>query len=84
MKELGLSHHTKGTMVSIEGPRFSTRAEGNMFRAWGADVINTAAFPGAPLAGAGGNGGEGAGIASLVIDHLLGWHPALHHPNAHG
>jgi len=32
--------HPKGTVVTIEGPRFSTRAESNMFRAWGADIIN--------------------------------------------
>ena len=32
--------HDCGTVVTIEGPRFSTRAESRMFRAWGADVIN--------------------------------------------
>lgn len=36
----GYPHHPKGTVVTIEGPRFSTRAESNMFRMWGADVIN--------------------------------------------
>ncbi|MFX1397877.1 MAG: S-methyl-5'-thioadenosine phosphorylase [Promethearchaeota archaeon] len=40
VKELGLKHHEKGTVVTIEGPRFSTIAESNMFRQWGADVIN--------------------------------------------
>jgi 5'-methylthioadenosine phosphorylase len=39
-KELNLKHHKKGTVVTIEGPRFSTRAESEMFRKWGADVIN--------------------------------------------
>lgn len=38
--DLGLTVHNGGTMVTIEGPRFSTRAESNMFRMWGADVIN--------------------------------------------
>jgi len=38
--ELQLKFHTKGTVVTIEGPRFSTRAESKMFRLWGADVIN--------------------------------------------
>ena len=37
---LGYKTHASGTMVTIEGPRFSTRAESNMFRLWGADVIN--------------------------------------------
>ncbi|XPV77777.1 MAG: S-methyl-5'-thioadenosine phosphorylase [Desulfovibrio sp.] len=36
----GFTHHEKGTVVSIEGPRFSTRAESHMFRGFGADVIN--------------------------------------------
>jgi 5'-methylthioadenosine phosphorylase len=36
----GYPHHKTGTVVTIEGPRFSTRAESNMFRTWGADVIN--------------------------------------------
>jgi 5'-methylthioadenosine phosphorylase len=32
--------HNKGTVITIEGPRFSTRAESHMFRSWGADIIN--------------------------------------------
>ena len=39
-KELNLKYHEKGTVVTIEGPRFSTKAESEMFRIWGADVIN--------------------------------------------
>ena len=39
-KELKLSFHKKGTVVTIEGPRFSTTAESKMFSKWGADVIN--------------------------------------------
>jgi 5'-methylthioadenosine phosphorylase len=49
-KRLGLRHHEKGTVVTIEGPRFSTRAESNMFRIWGADVINMSIAPEAALA----------------------------------
>ena len=37
---LGFKTHKTGTVVTIEGPRFSTRAESKMFRMWGADVIN--------------------------------------------
>ncbi len=44
-KELNLSFHSKGTVITIEGPRFSTRAESNMFRIWGADVINMSVAP---------------------------------------
>ncbi len=49
-KKLGIAHHPKGTVVTIEGPRFSTRAESHMFRAWGADVINMSIAPEATLA----------------------------------
>ncbi len=44
-KELNLKFHEKGTVVTIEGPRFSTRAESEMFRIWGADVINMSIAP---------------------------------------
>lgn len=49
-RELGLKHHEKGTVITIEGPRFSTRAESHMFRAWGADAINMSVAPEASLA----------------------------------
>ncbi|MBT5502744.1 S-methyl-5'-thioadenosine phosphorylase [Candidatus Falkowbacteria bacterium] len=42
---LGYSFYEKGTMVTIEGPRFSTKAESHMFRALGADVINMSTVP---------------------------------------
>ncbi len=49
-KELRLDFHPSGTVVTIEGPRFSTKAESNMFRMWGADVINMSIAPEAILA----------------------------------
>ena len=49
-KELKIKHHPKGTVVTIEGPRFSTKAESHMFRAWGADIINMSIAPEAILA----------------------------------
>jgi len=49
-KELGIRHHVKGTMVTIEGPRFSTRAESCMFQKLGADVINMSTVPEVVLA----------------------------------
>jgi 5'-methylthioadenosine phosphorylase len=49
-RELGLRHHARGTVVTIEGPRFSTRAESRMFRSWGADVINMSIAPECALA----------------------------------
>ncbi|XP_036743563.1 S-methyl-5'-thioadenosine phosphorylase isoform X2 [Manis pentadactyla] len=49
-KKLGLRCHSKGTMLTIEGPRFSSRAESLMFRTWGADVINMTTVPEVVLA----------------------------------
>lgn len=49
-KKLKFDHHPKGTMVTIEGPRFSTKAESKMFRSWGADLINMSTVPEAILA----------------------------------
>jgi 5'-methylthioadenosine phosphorylase len=42
--------HPKGTVVTIEGPRFSTKAESKMFQIWGADVINMSVATEAALA----------------------------------
>jgi 5'-methylthioadenosine phosphorylase len=49
-KIIGLRCHEKGTVVTIEGPRFSTRAESFMFRQWGGDVINMSTVPEVVLA----------------------------------
>ncbi len=42
--------HKGGTMVVIEGPAFSTRAESELYRSWGADIIGMTALPEAKLA----------------------------------
>ncbi|MBU2488753.1 MAG: S-methyl-5'-thioadenosine phosphorylase [Proteobacteria bacterium] len=49
-RDLGFTAHNKGTLITIEGPRFSTRAESNMFRLWGGDIINMSIAPEACLA----------------------------------
>jgi len=49
-EEEGFNFHEKGTIITIEGPRFSTRAESKMFRSWGADIINMSVAPEAVLA----------------------------------
>ncbi|MEI6854293.1 MAG: S-methyl-5'-thioadenosine phosphorylase [Bacteroidota bacterium] len=48
--ELSFPFHETGTVITIEGPRFSTRAESKMFRLWGADVINMSTAPECMLA----------------------------------
>jgi 5'-methylthioadenosine phosphorylase len=47
---LGCTIHTKGTLLAVDGPRQSTRAESNLFRKWGADLVNTSTAPEAILA----------------------------------
>ncbi len=47
---LSIKHHNQATVVTIEGPRFSTRAESKMFRLWGADIINMSTVPEVVLA----------------------------------
>ena len=37
--------HKGGTLITIEGPRFSTRAESNVFRSWGMSIIGMTASP---------------------------------------
>lgn len=49
-KKQNIDYHNRGTVVTIEGPRFSTRAESHMFRSWGADLINMSTAPEAALA----------------------------------
>ena len=38
-EKAGASVHKGGTYICIEGPQFSTRAESNVYRQWGVDVI---------------------------------------------
>ncbi|MEI7594184.1 MAG: S-methyl-5'-thioadenosine phosphorylase [Bacteroidota bacterium] len=48
--KIKIRYHIEGTVVTIEGPRFSTQAESRMFKLWGADVINMTTAPEAILA----------------------------------
>lgn len=49
-REAGATVHDGGAYVVVEGPAFSTRAESNLYRTWGADVIGMTALPEAKLA----------------------------------
>ena len=42
--------HNKGTYICMEGPAFSTRAESELYRQWGMDIIGMTAMPEAKLA----------------------------------
>lgn len=41
----GITIHTKGVVISIDGQRSSSRAESNLYRSWKADVINMSTAP---------------------------------------
>jgi len=46
----GVKLHTDKTIICMEGPQFSTRAESIMYRGWGADLINMSVLPESKLA----------------------------------
>ncbi|MCK5260203.1 MAG: S-methyl-5'-thioadenosine phosphorylase [Candidatus Omnitrophica bacterium] len=49
-KEAGANVHPKGTYIVIEGPQFSTKAESNLYRSWGMDIIGMTNLTEAKLA----------------------------------
>ncbi|XP_022184740.2 S-methyl-5'-thioadenosine phosphorylase-like [Nilaparvata lugens] len=49
-EELAIPVHSSGTSVSIEGPRFSSRAESNLYRSWGIQLVNMTLVPEVVLA----------------------------------
>lgn len=50
LKKLGYPYHNKGTVVVVEGPRFSTISESKWFTSMGWDVINMTQYPEVVLA----------------------------------
>ena len=50
LKKLNINNQRNGTYVVMEGPQFSTLAESNLYRTWGADVIGMTNMPEAKLA----------------------------------
>lgn len=45
LQGLGVVHQRQGTVVVIQGPRFSTIAESKMYVQWGGDVVNMTQYP---------------------------------------
>jgi 5'-methylthioadenosine phosphorylase len=69
-QEAGAIVHQGGTMITIEGPRFSTRAESNVYRSWGMSLIGMTTSPEAFLA-------REAEICYAVMAHVTDydvWH----------
>ena len=66
----GTTTHMGGTSITIEGPRFSTRGESNIFRSWDLSIINMTSSPEAFLA-------REAELCYAVMNHVTDydvWH----------
>jgi 5'-methylthioadenosine phosphorylase len=50
VRKTGATVHRGGSFITIEGPRFSTRAESNVYRSWGMAIVGMTAAPEAFLA----------------------------------
>jgi len=50
LKKLNIKYQRNGIYIVMEGPQFSTLAESNLYRTWGADVIGMTNMPEAKLA----------------------------------
>ncbi len=71
-EEVSGSVHRGGCYITIEGPRFSTRAESNIYRAWGMSIIGMTTSPEAFLA-------REAEMCYAVMAHVTDydvWHQA--------
>ncbi len=73
--ELGLQARRAGTYMVMEGPQFSTRAESELYRSWGCDVIGMTAMPEAKLAR---EAELPYAIVAMVTDYDC-WHPDHDH-----
>jgi 5'-methylthioadenosine phosphorylase len=49
-RDMNITVHEGGTYLAMEGPQFSTKAESNLYRSWGADIIGMTSLPEAKLA----------------------------------
>jgi 5'-methylthioadenosine phosphorylase len=69
--EAGVTHHVGGTYVCIEGPQFSTRAESELYRSWGMDVIGMTNLQEARLA----REAEICYVTLALVTDYDCWHP---------
>ena len=70
VQRAGGTAHPGGTYITIEGPRFSTKGESNLYRQWGMDIVGMTTSPEAILAAE-------AEIAYAVMAHVTDydvWH----------
>jgi len=79
IRENGITCHDKGTVVVIQGPRFSTKAESKWFHDAGWEVINMTQYPEAYLCR---ELGMGVVNISLITDYDSGVHAGAEAVNA--
>jgi 5'-methylthioadenosine phosphorylase len=70
--KVGTKVHRGGTYLVIEGPQFSTKAESQLYRSWGADVIGMTALPEAKLA----REAEICYATLAIVTDYDCWHPS--------
>jgi 5'-methylthioadenosine phosphorylase len=70
-REAGATFHTGGTYVCIEGPQFSTRAESELYRSWGMDIIGMTNLQEAKLA----REAEICYTTIALVTDYDSWHP---------
>ena len=73
--EENIEYARSGTYVCMEGPQFSTLAESNLYRSWGASVIGMTAMPETKLAR---EAELPYAIVAMVTDYDC-WHPEHDH-----
>jgi 5'-methylthioadenosine phosphorylase len=69
--DAGATHHVGGTYLCIEGPQFSTRAESELYRSWGMDIIGMTNLQEAKLA----REAEICYVTLAMITDYDCWHP---------
>jgi 5'-methylthioadenosine phosphorylase len=72
-KKAGVTAKRGGTYLNMEGPQFSTRAESNVYRSWGMDVIGMTNLQEAKLA----REAETCYVTIAMVTDYDCWHP--HH-----
>ncbi len=70
-KEFGATVHPRGTYLNMEGPQFSTKAESNLYRSWGVDIIGMTNMVEAKLA----REAEIAYASLCAVTDYDCWHP---------
>jgi 5'-methylthioadenosine phosphorylase len=70
--QASVKHKLGGAYICIEGPQFSTRAESNLYRSWGMDVIGMTAVQEAKLA----REAELCYASLAMVTDYDCWHPA--------